>query len=274
MQMLPKWIIGLQLFIALPLLAEVELVRDSGMQFVFSGPARQIQVQFENKSSSNSAVNVGARQYQATSATAVPTGGLKPWKKIEVLAGQKVMEARAFDFPEVKAATRFVIRWIAETNRVLGNSEVMAFPTNLLAGLRPYAQGEPIGVFDPDDRVSTLLKNLTLEIEDLTQSEPETFSGKFAIVWGGSKASDLRTKVESLAKKSKIVVWVIPTPKSALLNHEPAMYSVRREGSTIIILQSRLVTDLQSNPQAQLNLLRGAQLAAKPELLDLPGNNP
>jgi hypothetical protein len=273
MPTLSKWILVILLLrTALPLVAEVELAREAGRQLVFSGARRGIQIILENRGASNSVMALSAQLFQTTSATAAAMGGPAHWENVEVLAGQRILATRSFDFPEVKAATRFVIRWLAETNRVLGKTEVMVFPTNLLADLRPYAKGGAIGLFDPDDNATTLLKNVPLEVEDVMQRGIEAFNGKLAIVWGGSEstASELKNKVEKF--KCKAVVWVVATPESGL-KAEPGMYLVRRNGGTVVVLQSRLVADLRTDPQAQLNLLRAVRLAVKPELLDLPGKN-
>ena len=63
--------------------------------------------------------------------------GLVPWKTLEVLPGQTVVESAELNFPAVNAETRFVIQWLAGADRVLGVSDALVYPTNPLAQLLP-----------------------------------------------------------------------------------------------------------------------------------------
>src|SRR5205807_9762786 len=64
------------------------------------------------------------RMYQVSSSTAAPFGQPETWKTLQIPSGQTVLESGAFDFPEVKAVTRFLVQWIDEADRIIGKTDV------------------------------------------------------------------------------------------------------------------------------------------------------
>ena len=143
---------------------------------VFAGAARNVPLVWHNDGDKIWTGEISARIFQTSSATAVQLGEV-PWKKLSVLPGQTVLESAPLDFPAVKAETKFLVQWIENTNHVLGKTEVLVYPTNLLAELKPLAGDEPPGVFDPQNQLKPLLKRLKLEFSDLENSGLEYFSG-------------------------------------------------------------------------------------------------
>jgi hypothetical protein len=111
--------------------AQLQLLSDREPQRVFAGDARKIAVTWHN-AGDKSGCGRPTRLYQTSSATAAPLSE-KAWKKIEILPGQTVLESASMDFPTVNAETRFLIQWLEGTNQVVGKTEVLVYPTNLLA---------------------------------------------------------------------------------------------------------------------------------------------
>ncbi|EEF57913.1 hypothetical protein [Pedosphaera parvula] len=276
MNWLRKWILLLPFCAAQPLLAQLEVVHSREVQSVFSGPARSIEVIFRNPGTSGTNVSVRTRMYQVSSSTAAPFGKSDPWKTLQVLSSQTVLESGTFNFPEVKSMTRFLIQWIDDAAGVIGKTEVFVFPTNLLTELHPLAKGLPVGVYDPENHLKPLLKAYALDVEDLADTKAEKFSGNLAIVWSpihlSSKSSELKRKVAILAKADKAVVWIVPDQEPGAMT-EPRMLPVQAVNGTVVIVQSSLVSDFQLNPQSQLNLLRAVGLATMPEQLHFSENN-
>jgi hypothetical protein len=124
---------------------------------VFAGQARPITVVWRNISDKTVDTEIRARLYQTTSATAIPLSE-KLWKKIEILPGQTVLESAQVDFPEVRAGTVFLIQWLEDTNRVIGKTEVLVYPTNLLKELKPLLGEDIPAVLDPNDELKPLLE--------------------------------------------------------------------------------------------------------------------
>ena len=184
-----------------------------------------------------------------------------------------MIESAALTFPAVETGTRFLVQWLDDQNKVLGRSEVMDYPTNLLQALKPLAGGRPVGLLDPERQLGPLLKSLGLELEDLADVGMERFSGRLAFVGPfpspGQVPGNLVERVAAFAKSGVAMVWIqAPSGKEPAL--EPAAYPVRVGSGTVVIVQSKSVANPTQSPLAQLNLVRMAELALNPDQLSLP----
>jgi hypothetical protein len=256
--------------------AQLQVVPGPEAQRVFAGDGRTISVVFRNAEDKAVEADVRMRLYQVSSATVIPLGEMG-WKRLQVLAGQTVLESARLDFPVVKAETRFLVQWLDGTNRVMGRTEVLVYPTNLLQELEPLAGGRPIGLFDPQDQLKPLLSQLGLEVEDLEEAGVSTFPGKLAILGPfGSRvqmAGDLADRVAALARKGCAVVWIQPS-RERDRKLTPTFYAVPLGGGMVVVAQAQMVAGLADDPQAQLDLIRLAEYAVRRELPRLPDQTP
>lgn len=245
-------------------------------QVVFAGNERALNLSWHNTGNKTAEADVRARIFQTSSATAVPVSEVA-WKKLQVLPGQTAVESAQLDFPAVKAETKYLVQWLENTNRIIGRTEVLVYPTNLLAELKPLAGDEPLGVFDPQNQLKPLLKNLKVEFSDLENSGLENFSGKLAIIGPFQSKAQMRdglaNQVQALAKKGAAIVWLQPPPgkRDKLL---PSFYSVLQNTNAVVIVQSEWVVNLPSNPQSQINLIYFCRLTLQPQPLTLPDLSP
>ena len=256
------------IFGALPLAlhAELETVGQE-TQNVFSGGNKKIPDIFQNPTDKNFEAKIRARIFQATSATAVLLKEFD-WKKLEVLPRQTVFESARLDVPAVRAETKFVVQWLDNSN-VLGATEVWVYPTNLLWELRLLAGNQPIGVFDPQNELKPLLKNLRIDFDDLGEIGVANFTGKLAIIGAFPSKSqmpdDLPKQIKLLAKKNTAVVWILPE-KTAREDARPtkllpSFYSVPEKQIAVVVVQPDFISDLSKNPRSQLNLIYFCKLA-------------
>lgn len=256
--------------------AHLEVATNPGPQRVFSGAARSISVVFHNPDSRSVESEIRTRTYQASSATVVLLSE-KPWKKLQVLPGQTVLETTPFDFPTVKAETKFLVQWLEGANRVIGRTEVLVYPTNLLAELKPLGGDRPVGLYDPQNQIKPLLKGLAVEFEDLAETGLDGFSGKLAIIGPFQSKAQMREgladQIQALAKKNTAIVWFQPPPEKRD-KLQPSFYSVMEKQIAVVIVQPDLITDLPENPKSQLNLIYFCQLALHPQPLILPDLSP
>lgn len=260
--------------------AQLELLPDPEPQQVFGGDARTITLTWHNGGQKPFGRELSSSLYQASSATAVPLG-TAPWKSLEILPGQTVIESARLNFPAVKAETRFVIKWLAGTNEVLGTSEVLVYPTNLLQELKPLAGEEPLGVLDPQDVLKPLLKAAGVECSDLADAGVEDYRGKLAIAGPFRNKTQMReglaSQLETLAKKGVAVVWLLPPPEQKERRREaprPSFYTVPEGKGAVVVAQAGLTAGLSESPQAQLNLTQLARRALHPEAPRLPDPTP
>jgi len=252
--------------------AELQLLPDREPQCVFAGDARKITITWHN--AGNQVVDVAMRTqlYQTSSATAAPLSE-KAWKKIEILPGQTVLESAFVDFPAVNAETRFLIQWLEGTNQVVGKTEVLVYPTNLLAELKTLVGEENFGVLDPNNELKPLLKQNHVEFSDLGETALEDFQGKLAIIGPFSTKAQMREglaqTVQKIARKGVAAVWLQPPPgpKDPI---KPSFYIVPEGKGTVVVVQSDLVARLPENPKSQLNLIYFCKLALNPAPFFLP----
>ena len=259
-----------------PAVAQLQVLSNQSPQSIFAGDAREVSVLFRNPDSQSVESEISWRLHQATSATAMKAGEAR-WKKIPVLPGQTIAESAKVDFPAVKAETRFVIQWIAGTNDVLGRTEILAYPTNLLKELKSLAGDEPLGVFDPQNQLKPLLKNVSVEFSDLEEAGFEQFSGKLAIIGPFAAKAEMpegvTKRIEKLAGKGVAVVWIQPPP-GPREKLRPSFYAVTNDPGAVVVVQAELMTRISERPQAQLNLIHCARLALHPEPMRLPLTSP
>lgn len=263
-------------------LAELRLLSGREASCVFAGEARKISIVWHNDNDKVWEGEISARIFQTSSATAVRLGEM-PWKKLSVLPQQTVVESAQLDFPAVKAETKFLVQWMENTNRVIGKTEVLVYPTNLLAELKPLAGDELLGAFDPQNQLKPLLKNLKIDFVNLETSDLENFSGKLAIIGPFQSKAQMRAglakQIQALAKKNVAVVWLQPPPEPSPRPSptrwereklQPSFYSVPEKQIAVVIVQPNLVADLPDHPQSQLNLIYFCKLALHPQPPALP----
>jgi hypothetical protein len=256
--------------------APLEVLTHTAPQQVFFGDGKRIALTLRNPNSQNFDHELQARIFQTSSATAVLLSE-HPWKRLVVPADETVLESARLDFPAVAAATKFIVQWLADSNHIIGRTEVMVYPTNLLLELKPLAGNEGFGVFDPQGQLKPLLQNLKLEFTDLEDAGLERFAGKLAILGPflcrTQIPQGLAEQILALAKRNTAIVWIRPPPpKRGQLS--PSFYAVPEKQVATVIVQPELVSDLRDNPQAQLNLIFLCRLALHPEPLALPDLSP
>ncbi len=262
--------------------AQLQLVASAAPQAVFAGSNRVVNLCWHNAGETVNETQIQSRMMQLTSATAVCVGEA-PWKKLQVLPGQTVLEAAAVDFPPVRAKTRFLVEWADGSSNVLGTTEVFVYPTNLLAELGVLANHDEnaLGVYDPENELKPLLKNLKIGFVDLENAVAENFRGKLAIIGAfepNPGAKSLATsQIKTLAANGVAVVWAAPAQSDALRDEQkiqPSFYFVPQNQTATVVAQPAMLAELAANPRAQLNLIYFCKLALRPETPHLPSTAP
>jgi hypothetical protein len=254
---------------------QLQLVPAADRECVFAGNARTIPVEFCNSSGQYFTGNMRIRIYQTSSATAVLISDA-PWKNLEVPANETVLDAAALGFPLVKAKTKFLVQWLENTDRVIGTTDVMVYPTNLFQMLTPLDKDD-FGIFDPNDRLKPLLRGAGIRFLDLGEMNLTNFTGKLVVIGPfDSKAQepdDLAKRILAIAKKNVAGVWLQP-PFDKNDQIKPSYYSVQKGRIAVVVAQSGLVSNLADNPQSQLNLIYFCNLALHPQPATLPDLTP
>ena len=256
--------------------AQLELLPEPELPCVFGGGARTLRVVLRNPTAQPLEVALSNRVFQTTSATLAPAGELQPWKKLRVLPGQTVIESVVVAFPGVRVLSLFHIVWHDEKGRALRPSEVMVYPTNLLAEIAPLSPGRPLGLLDPQNQLKPLLLAAKLDFVDLERDGLEHFDGALAILGpfatSGQMPRGLAATVRKRAQAGLGIVWIQSSTR--VRRPEPTTYAVPVGSGVVVVAAASATRDLADNPIAQLNLLRFARLAVKREPLDLPDPTP
>jgi len=255
--------------------AQLQLVPDTESQRVFAGGSRSISTIWHNNGDTTAEAEIRARMLQTSSTTVLPLGETA-WKRLQVLPGQTVLESVRLNFPIVKAETKFVLQWLEHTN-VIGKTEVLVYPANLLAELKPLLEGETLGVLDPNDELKPLLRQNDVTFVDLDQTTLEDFSGRLAILGPfrsqAQLPEDATKRTQAMAKNGAAIVWLQPPSGSRDLLC-PSYYSVSIGTNAIVVVQSGVVTGLAENPLAQERLMQLCRLTLHPEPTTLPSISP
>ncbi len=256
--------------------AQLQLLPDKEPPCVFAGPERKIALSWRNAGDQIFEKEIRFRIFQTTSATAVPLGEMA-WKRLQVLPRQTVLESAQLDFPAVKAETTFLVQWLENSNSVVGRTEVLVYPTNLLAELKLLAGEEPPGVFDPQNQLKPLLKAAAVEFSDLEDAGVEDYRGKLVIAGPFQSQKQIRSslaaQLQGVAKKGAGVVWLLPPPERADRPPDklrPSFYSVLEKTNAMVVVQPDLVADLPDHPRSQINLIYFCRLALNPQPMALP----
>ena len=150
---------------------------------VFAGQARRIEILFENPTEATVANLLRIRLYQASSATQMPVSPPKLWKNLTLLPHQTVVESLLFDYPAVRTETRFLVHWLADQDKLIGQTEVLVYPEDFLHALADFSGPKPIGVLDPDNQFKPLLRKCKVNFQDLEADAGfARFEGKLAIL--------------------------------------------------------------------------------------------
>lgn len=256
---------------------QLQVLTDPEPQRVFGGGTRVLPVRLRNNGDEPAEAEIRIRLLQTSAATGVLIAET-PWKRLRVLAGQTILESATVEFPPVRARTRFLLQWCESTNRLLGTTEVLVYPTNLLSELRRLAAGRPIGLFDPQNRLKPIFQKLQFEFADLAEIGFDGFTGVLAIVGpfdsGRQMPHDLAARVAAFAQKGGAVVWLQPPPDAVETKPVPTYSTVLLGAGAVIVAHQEWISNLAHDPWAQINLVQLAQSARRPEPPRLPGTNP
>lgn len=257
---------------SLAALAQLQLLPGEKPQRVFAGDARTISVMFHNLTETNCECEIRARILQASSSTAVLFSE-NPWKHLLVPADETVLETAQLGFPAVRAATKFLVQWIVNSNQVIGPTEVWVYPTNLFHDLKSLFGEDAVGVLDPNGDLKPLLKSNGVGFLDLGEMPLEDFGGKLAIIGPFQSKAQMREglaqTIQRIARKGVAVVWLRPPtgPKEGI---KPSFYVVPEGKGAVVVVQPELIADLSENPKSQLNLIYFCKLALNPAPAQLP----
>ena len=256
--------------------AQVEFVPDETPRCLFTGTEQKVPIVVRNESNDAIQRQVRMRINQLSSAVAMPLGPAREWRTLHLLPHQTAIESLTIKFPPVAAATRFEVVWLNVENSILGRTEFLGYPPNLLSALKPVVERKLLGVFDPATQLKPLLKQTSMDFEDLEVGEGLAgFNGALAILFPGTnsmpRSVELTSIIRKKAKQGVAFVW-IQNVRPDQIESAPLAYTVRVNTRTVVVAEASTVAHLAESPVSQLNLIRFAELALGRVSLDLPGS--
>ena len=254
-----------------PACAQLQPLPGQPLQRVFGGGERKIDVLWHNAGNKTANVGISARMLQASSATTAEIS-MTPWKTLQVLPQQTVVESAQLNFPAVKAETKFLVQWIAGSNQVLGLTEIMVYPTNLLGELKTLFKDADLGVLDPDGELKPVLKQNGVPFLSLEETVLEDFHGKLAVIGPFRSSVQMRDglaqSIRKIAAAGVPVVWLQPPVFTGEIM--PSFYVAAGNKAAVVVAQPDLTAHFSESPQSQLNLVRFCKLALNPEPFLIP----
>jgi hypothetical protein len=244
--------------------AQLEVVLSQQALAVFSGDVQSVPVILRNAGEKTVNASLSIRLFQWSATTRMPIGAVQEWKQLTVLSGQTVLEQAAVQFPEVRAATRFEVRWLGE-GQPLGQTMVAVYPTNILKQLGDLAGDRPVGVFDPHEQLTPLWRALKLEFDDLTEGQRlETWRGRIALIGPFDPKQTIPagySKHAAALAERGIGVVLLATNSAPELRATVLVVNSPRRGR-LVMASPETVAGIATNAASQLALLRLARLAA------------
>jgi len=241
-----------------PARAALEIIAPDEPQIIFSGTPAAAFLKIRNPAAERAESEYSLRLVQLSSSTAMPVGEIQPWKKIEVLGGQTVLETAPVTLPEVRAMTAFRLE-ISSLGHVVARIPLLGYPPDTLSRMKDYTGEMGIGLQDPDGKLKPALAKAGITISDLELSDLGAgFQGRLAIVgpYAARKATDSEWKdlATKLAGRGVGVVVLLPLSITVPL---PEML---RDGQVVIVRGVKW-GDLETSAAAQLLLLQAVELA-------------
>jgi hypothetical protein len=245
--------------------ARLELVPPEKIAAVFAGENRRLELVWRNPADQEIAVELRMQLLQASSSVAMPVSD-QPWKILRLLARQTAIESAEIDFPAVTSRTRFLVQW-GDESTVYGTSEVLVYPAGPPPLLAPATRGKRIAVFDPQNRLKTLLGAAQVGFEELGPDDWKKFSGDLAIIGlisnSGSPAS-MMPPVSALLQRGVSVLWFGP-PALHPPAPETTAYALRLNDALFVAIPARDYLRLASDPAAQERFADFTRLALHPD---------
>jgi len=263
-------IVLLGLLVAVSAFCDIEFLAPPQMDTVFSDADRRICVTIRNSGAEAFERQLHYSIKQVAGSVTAPVA-LVPWKKLHLLPGQTVIECEMLSFPAVRSPTRFALRWM-DGQRLLGKTDVLVYPSDLLHELKSIVSPLAIGVIDPQGVMKPLLARYKIDYEDLERTELEQFTGRLVIAGPFTDAEQvaprLGPRLSKLAARGISAVWIQPphhVPSSL-----PSWYCIRDQGKPIVVAQSTTVSSLADSPIAQLTLIEMVKAALHGNDFPLP----
>jgi hypothetical protein len=201
---------------------------------------------------------------QASSTTIAPVQTIERWKRVVLMSNQSMKEDAVIEIPNVRAATRFLLRLAADQS-VIGTVDVWAYPSNLLAELTKSLAGEPIVLCDTPHEWKPAFDAAGVRSREVMPDRLASTEGKLAVVGplvGEPHALKIKQALQKKVLRSVIILRNPPSPEAAIL---PSYYLSHIGNTRIVFAIPELVTNLLSDPWSQLRFVQMAKLATGSE---------
>ena len=251
--------------IAIPLFAQIEVTAPAGSQMAFPGPDRRIQVRLRNAGDKDIEAKLGMKLYQASSATATPLGPVRPWKRLTVKAGQTVLDEFKAELPSVRARSRFILQCINEEGVILGKLDVFVYPADLLKELIDLTGAKGIGLFDPEGRITPVLKRLEIPNSEWAFGDDRSDSTEALLILGPFSeerplTAKMKQSIDTMVRAGRRLVCLHQTD-DAIFPWPGVVTIYDAEKGRLVTAPPGMVADLEQSIASQLTLIRLVKLA-------------
>jgi len=243
----------------------LRLTHDLPKPLVVAGRPVEVTAAFKNTSATRLEVEARLRVFQASSATRMPLGPSRAWKRLEVLAGQTILEAMPLELPPVRTATRFEVDCEDGEGNLLGTLAVFALPEFPLRQVQKLLGERLVSIIPGSSQLEELLKENQIPVAASGVDVKPTPSRVAIFLPDAAPATarpTLAKRAQSLSIQGAAVLWLKFRPEGRA--HPPVVVQSSGDGAIVTATLSSL-TNLRNSPAAQLELLRLIRLALQPQ---------
>jgi hypothetical protein len=248
--------------------AQIEFLPATAPQAIFGGQPSTIGVTLCNRGAETAQSEFSTRLLQVSSATVMPVSQPQPWKRIQVLAGQTLVESVPVRLPEVRTKMLFRLAILAG-GKPIAHYPVVACPPDLLKQMASLGGAKRVGIFDPEGKLRPALDHagapfVALEINEDRASEECALAifGPFAS--RDKVPAELAARATELAKRNVAVIALLPSGALSGVDQSgiSECVTVLRGGSrgSVIVCEGG-AKEFDGSAGAQLALFRMAELA-------------
>jgi hypothetical protein len=189
--------------------------------------------------------------------------------KLQLFPNQTALVPASLVAPDVRGKTKLLIQWQA-ASEVIGNTEVVVFPRDLLHELELLAGETPIAVVTSDETIKNAFKVAKAKFDALEKADAADYKGKLMIVKDASLSIEaLRKTLAPVATRGAVVVCIIPSSDDTT-PLRPTFFATEYGRSVMVFVQEQFVENFDINPESQSRLVEICKLAIKPDRRGLP----
>jgi hypothetical protein len=257
-----SWL-GLSMFL---FAGQLQFSPEESASNVFGGRESSLPATFRNNQSEPIRLEICYRLFQKSSSITMPVGQ-KKWKLVEIPAQQTIVTETQIFIPKVRSATSMALQYSTRDGKILGATELMAYPEDFLTELHSAFSSDAIGIFEPEPKLSPTFLRLKIPFQAIhDRHEVSQFKGKLLILGPFHSTTrvpfGLREEIIKRVRDGMSVMW-IEVPQKMDVVPSSILYK-ENLGKLLVVRHAFSHFDLRASDQLLFLHLARSVMAAEP----------